>query len=339
MSNQPLMQAMRTKLTHQLEDAWYGRTGLTLVLRPLSWLFIAVATLRRFGYQIKVLKQTKLAVPVIIVGNLTVGGTGKTPLVIWIANYLKQAGYKPGIISRGYGGLARHWPQQVRPDADPIMVGDEAVVIARRSQCPMAVGPDRVAAGEALLKYADIDVIISDDGLQHYRLDRDVEILVIDGIRRFGNGYCLPAGPLRERPSRKDEVDIIITNGIAAQGEYPMKYEGMRLINMVSEQAAELTEFKDKVVTAIAGIGNPDRFFNYLRKTGLRISTISFPDHFHYQAESLQSVNDQTVIMTEKDAVKCQRFARPGWWYLPVDVELPEEFGLSLVSKLEKQSG
>lgn len=333
------MPGFRTTFSQHLQDAWYGRTGLTQVLRPLSWLFVAIATLRRFGYQIRILKQTKLSVPVIIVGNLTVGGTGKTPLVIWIANYLKQTGYKPGIISRGYGGLARHWPQQVRPDADPTMVGDEAVVISRRTQCPMAVGPDRVAAGEALLKYADVDVIISDDGLQHYHLDRDIEIMVIDGIRRFGNGYCLPAGPLREPPSRKNDVDMIITNGIAAQGEYPMKYRGGHLINMQNAQHAELTEFKDKAITAIAGIGNPDRFFNYLRKTGLRITTISFPDHFHYQADSLPLDDDQIVIMTEKDAVKCQRFARPGWWYLPVDVELPEEFGLSLVSKLEKHSG
>lgn len=334
MNNKSVIQALRAKVSGQLENAWYGHTGLTLVLRPLSWLFIVIATIRRFAYRYKLLRQTKLSVPVIIVGNITVGGTGKTPLVIWLASYLKKSGYKPGIISRGYGGLARHWPQQVRPDADPVMVGDEAVVISRRSQCPMAVGPDRLAAGQALLKYADVDVIISDDGLQHYRLARDIEIMVIDGIRRFGNGYCLPAGPLRERPSRRDEVDLIITNGIAAQDEYSMKYHGTRVINMVDEQVAELSEFKSKSVTAIAGIGNPDRFFNFLRTVGVRINAIAFPDHFHFTQDSLPSDDEQTVLMTEKDAVKCQRFAKPGWWYLPIDVELSEEFGLSVVNKL-----
>ena len=332
------MSALRTHIAQHLENSWYGHTGLTLILRPLSWLFITIATVRRFAYRYKVIKQIHLPVPVIIVGNITVGGTGKTPLVIWLANYLKKTGYKPGIISRGYGGLARHWPQQVRPDADPVMVGDEAVVISRRTQCPMAVGPDRLAAGLALLKYADVDVIISDDGLQHYRLARDVEILVIDGIRRFGNGFCLPAGPLRERPSRKNEVDMIITNGIAAQGEYPMKYLGARLVNMVDKAELDLSEFKNKSVTAIAGIGNPDRFFNFLRSMGLRINAIAFPDHFHYTSDALQ-LNDQIVLMTEKDAVKCQRFAKPDWWYLPIDVELPEEFGLSLANKLVRKSG
>ena len=330
---------LKNRITHHLENAWYGRTGLTLLFRPLSWLFIVIVTLRRFAYRYGVFKAVKLPVPVIVIGNISVGGTGKTPLVIWLANYLQQAGYKPGIVSRGYGGKARQWPQQVRPDADPIMVGDEAVVISRRTRCPMAVGPDRVAACQALLKYANIDIIISDDGLQHYRLDRDIEILVIDGIRRFGNGYCLPAGPLRELPSRKTEVDFIVTNGIAAQGEIPMKYLAQQAINLLSDEQKPLSDFKNEQITAIAGIGNPDKFFNFLRSAGLRINSIAYADHYHFTEASLSFADTQVLLMTEKDAVKCRRFAKPGWWYLPIDIELPDEFALSLVSKLGKSHG
>ncbi len=334
-----MQQDFKNKITHYLENAWYGHTGLTLMLRPLAWLFIAITTIRRFAYRYKIIKSVKLPVPVIVIGNLTVGGTGKTPLVIWVANNLKSAGYKPGIISRGYGGKAKHWPQQVRPDADPVIIGDEAVVISRRTRCPMAVGPDRAAAGEALLKYADIDIILSDDGLQHYHLQRDIEILVIDGIRRFGNGFCLPAGPLRELPSRKHEVDFIVTNGIAAHGEYPMKYLGPRAVNMLSGEERTLDEFKNKPVTAIAGIGNPDKFFNFLRAAGLRINSIAFADHFEYTQASLPFDDEQIVLMTEKDAVKCQRFAKADWWYLPINVELTEEFALSLMNRIGKYHG
>jgi tetraacyldisaccharide 4'-kinase len=273
------------------------------------------------------------------VGNITVGGTGKTPLVIWIANYLHQAGYKPGIISRGYGGKARSWPQQVRPDADPVMVGDEAVVISRRTGCPMAVGPDRIADGQALLKYANIDVIISDDGLQHYALERTVEIAVIDGIRRFGNGFCLPAGPLRELRSRLDEVDCRVTNGVAAQGEIAMRYQSDKVINLVSGEERRMSDFKNQPVNAIAGIGNPDRFFNFIRASGIRSNTRAYPDHHLYTADDIAFPDNEVLFMTEKDAVKCQRFARENWWYMPVDAVLPEDFGVQLIHLLEERHG
>lgn len=330
---------VRSRLALQLDKAWYGHTGLTMLLRPLSWLFLAISAVRKQAYQLGIRKQSKLAVPVIVVGNLTVGGTGKTPLVIWIARYLKQAGYKPGIISRGYGGKASHWPQQVRPDADPVIVGDEALVISGRTQCPMSVGPDRVAAGNGLLRYSDVDVIISDDGLQHYALAREIEVLVIDGIRRFGNGHCLPAGPLREPVSRKHTVDFIVTNGIAAQGEYAMKLLGNDFVNLRDGSTRQIAEFKGRTLQAIAGIGNPDRFFNFLRASGLRLETRSFPDHCDYTPELLGFASQQTLLMTEKDAVKCRRFAGEDWWYLPLDVELPDEFGLSLINKLEARNG
>jgi len=330
---------LKRRLAQRLERAWYERSPLTQLLRPLSWLFLCLISLRRFFYRHRFLKSTRLPVPVIVVGNITVGGTGKTPLVIWIANYLKQNGRKPGVVSRGYGGKARHWPQQVRPDADPIIVGDEAVVIARRTGCPMAVGPGRVEDGRALLQYADVDVIISDDGLQHYALQRSIEIAVIDGVRRFGNGFCLPAGPLRELRSRLDEVDFRITNGVAAQGEVPMRYKAERAINLVSGEERTLGEFNNQAINAIAGIGNPDRFFNFLRAGGLRISTRAYPDHHLFKPEEIDFPDEEAVFMTEKDAVKCQRFARDNWWYVPVDVELPAEFGVHLRSLIEERHG
>jgi len=330
---------LKQMISHHLQQSWYDKSGLTLLLRPLSWLFISISLIRRYLYRVGIKKSINLSVPTIIVGNLTVGGTGKTPLVIWLANYLKELGYKPGILSRGYGGMAHSWPQQVRPDADPYIVGDEAVVISRRTACPMAVGPDRVAAGEALLKYSNCDIVISDDGLQHYHLNRDVEVLVIDGIRRFGNGFCLPAGPLRECISRKDEVDCKVTNGVAAQGEYAMTYSGKNIVNLITQESKPLADISDQMIKAVAGIGNPDRFFNFLRAQGLRLDTNSFPDHYLYQEDSIQADENMIVLMTEKDAVKCQRFAKPNWWYVPVNVELPKEFGLEIISLLEKGHG
>lgn len=333
------MREMRRHIAHKLEQAWYERNGLTQLLRPLSWIFLVLVTVRRFVYRLKILKQVKLPIPVIVVGNISVGGTGKTPLVIWIANYLKQAGYKPGIISRGYGGKARTWPQQVRPDSDPTMVGDEAVVIARRTTCPMAVGPGRVEDVQALLKYANVDIIVSDDGLQHYALGRTVEIAVIDGIRRFGNGYCLPAGPLRELRSRLEDVDYRVTNGVAAQGEIAMRYQTDKAINLISSEIRQINEFKNQPVNAIAGIGNPDRFFNFIRTNGIRINTCAFPDHHAFTATDISFPDDEILFMTEKDAVKCQRFARENWWYIPVDAVLPDDFGVHLLHLLEEHHG
>lgn len=330
---------LKKRFAVKLEHAWYERGAFTQMMRPLSWLFLSIVTIRRFLYRINIFKHVDLPVPVIVVGNISVGGTGKTPLVIWIARYLKQAGYKPGIISRGYGGQAKNWPQQVRPDADPVMVGDEAVVISRRSECPMAVGPNRIADCQALLKYADIDVIVSDDGLQHYALGRTVEVAVIDGVRRFGNGFCLPAGPLRELRSRLEAVDCQVTNGVAAQGEIPMRYQTEKAINLISGEERLISDFKSETVYAIAGIGNPDRFFNFIRANGIRTNTRAFPDHHPFVAEDLAFSADEVLLMTEKDAVKCQRFARANWWYVPVDAILPEEFGLQLIHLLEERHG
>jgi tetraacyldisaccharide 4'-kinase len=327
-------------LENLLHKIWQQRNGVSQGLRPLSWLYCSVVFVRRWLYRLHILPSRRLKVPVIVVGNISVGGTGKTPLVVSLVEALKRAGYKPGVISRGYRGKARSWPQQVRPDSDPVMVGDEPILISRRTQSPMAVGPKRVAAAEALLKYSDCDIIVCDDGLQHYALRRDAEILVIDGARRFGNGFCLPAGPLREPVRRKDKVDFIVTNGLAAQNEFAMQYTGDTLVNLLDEnRTLPLTELKGKGVHAVAGVGNPQRFFERLLQTGLDVRQHPFPDHHLYLPRDLDYGKSVPIIMTEKDAVKCHRFAHENMWYLPITVNLDNEFEQQLLKRIESHNG
>ena len=228
---------------------WYGEhRGLKFYfLVPVSWFFCLLVWLRRSLYRLGLFRRYKAPIPVIIVGNITAGGSGKTPMVIWLARFLKGKGYKPGIVSRGYGGKAKVWPQQVRADSDYVAVGDEAVMLAARTECPMAVGADRPQVIQSLLEHHDIDVILLDDGLQHYALDRDIEIAVVNGERRFGNGYCLPAGPLRERPARLDEVDIIVVNGEGERREHPMSVSNQVAVSMLTAETRRLTDFTSEV--------------------------------------------------------------------------------------------
>ena len=325
-------------LARSLHNIWYNNTGMTVILRPLAWLYCAIVFVRRLLYKLHIIKSSKLEVPVIVIGNLTVGGTGKTPVVIHVANLLKRSGYSPGIISRGYGGKAKTWPQQVRPDCDPVMVGDEAILIARRTGCPMAVGPDRAATGAMLQKYSNCDIIISDDGLQHYALNRDVEVVVIDGQRRFGNGFCLPAGPLREPVSRKEKVDFVITNGIAGSNEYSMEYRGNIAINLADEsRRIKLEEFSDGLVHVVAGVGNPERFFEQMRNKGINVAEHAFSDHHPFTIDELNFGDDLPILMTEKDAVKCYRFPSENMWYLPIEVYMDNDFDMQLLNLLEKK--
>lgn len=327
-------------LIKKIQQSWYNKSSLTSILQPLSWLFCLLVQIRRLLYRLRILRTSKLDVPVIVVGNLTVGGTGKTPMVIELANLLKKQGYRPGVISRGYGGQARTWPQQVRWDGDPTMVGDEAILIARRTRCPMAVGPDRVASAKALLKYTDCNVIISDDGLQHYALGRDIEIAVIDGIRRYGNGKCLPAGPLREPIKRLDQVNFRITNGIAAPEEFAMTYKTEKLRRADDpEVMLDLSSLKNQTVHAIAGIGNPQRFFDQLKLSGLEIIEHAFPDHYPFKKTDLDFGEIQPIIITEKDAVKCQRFYLHNVWYQPIKAILDNQFIEQLLVMLERING
>jgi tetraacyldisaccharide 4'-kinase len=303
----------------------------------LGFLFSDAVRFRKFLYHLGVLKKHTLPVPVIVVGNITVGGTGKTPLIVWLAGFLKDSGFKPGIISRGYGGQAESWPQWVTADSDAKNVGDEALLIAKQAGCPMAVGPLRVDAANFLLQQADCNVILSDDGLQHYALNRDVEIAVIDGERRFGNGYCLPAGPLREPIERLQSVDFIIVNGEKSENnEFSMRLIGDTAVNLVTGEQKSLQEFNDVDCHALAGIGNPERFFKLLASAGLTCITHSFPDHYQFQCHDIEFADNKSVLMTEKDAVKCMAFAGKQHWYLPVKV-IPEDVFAEQLLKLLRE--
>jgi tetraacyldisaccharide 4'-kinase len=320
----------------RLDHYWYARSPWLVLLTPLSLLFRVLVRARRAAYRRGLLRSQRIDVPVIVVGNITVGGTGKTPLVAWLADYLGEQGFKPGIIARGYGGRAASWPQQVRADSDPAVVGDEAVLLAGLTGCPLAVGPDRVAAARALIKYNDCDLVISDDGLQHYALQRDIEIVVIDGVRRFGVGFMLPAGPLREPVSRLREADLLVVNGIGGAGEHPMKLKSGDAHNLRADGVTKkLSEFRDSRVHAVAGIGNPERFFQSLRQVIRRVEEHAFPDHHRFRANDLRFDDDAPVLMTAKDAVKCRRFASGIEWYVPVKAEMSRDFQARLNALLD----
>ncbi len=331
---------MKKSLIRWFEDAWYKEMYISAWFMPLSMLYVDAIRLRRFLYRIGVFKKTKLPVPVVIVGNITVGGTGKTPLVIWMVELLRQHGYKPGVISRGYSGAANKTPQAVTVDSDPALVGDEAVVLVRRCDCPVVVGADRVAAARQLLASNACDVIVSDDGLQHYALQRDVEIVVIDGERRFGNGYCLPVGPLREPPERIKQVDLVVVNGgnELPEDHYAMRCRGDQLVNLLSGERKSLADFKGLDCHAVAAIGNPSRFFAQLVSSGINCDTHAFPDHHAFVPADLKFNDDKPLLMTEKDAVKCHAFAQANHWYLPVSAELAEAFSQQLLTLLKDKT-
>lgn len=315
----------------------YSNNALAKLLLPLSWLFALTVALRRALYRAGIFAVRRVDVPVIVVGNITVGGVGKTPLVIALVQRLRAAGYKPGVVSRGYGGNAHVWPQPVRVDSDTRVVGDEAVLIVRHTGCPMAVAPDRVAAANALLKHADCDVIIADDGLQHYALARDVEIAVIDGVRRYGNGCFLPAGPLREPRSRLQEVDFVVAQGIAGQGEWGMKLVFDGVHNMADERCVEITEFRGQTVHAVAGIGHPRRFFDQLKGAGVNIIEHEFPDHHAFRTADFSFADGRPILMTEKDAVKCRAYADQNFWYIRAQAQIDDAFSAQVVERLKQR--
>lgn len=319
-----------------IERIWSGKSWFYILLLPFSWLYGAITLLRRFAYQKGWFASWKAPVPVVIVGNLTAGGNGKTPVVIWLVEQLIQQGFKPGVVSRGYGGKSDHYPLLLTSETLPSMAGDEPVLIHHRTGAPVAVAPNRRDAVKALLAQYELDVIITDDGLQHYALQRNYEIVVIDGQRRFGNGWWLPAGPMRERAGRLNSVDAIIVNGGVSQGdEIGMSLEGDIAVNLKTGEKKPVQQIKKAV--AIAGIGHPPRFFNSLHTKGIElITTKAFSDHSDYSAQELQDLTPDLdpLIMTEKDAVKCQHFAQDNWWYLPVSAKLNSQSVLKQVSNL-----
>jgi len=321
-----------------LERHWYNRslTWLTILLLPLSYLFRFIVRLRQFLYRHQFIKTTHFPVPVIVVGNLTVGGTGKTPLVLWLAHFLKTQGWRPGIVSRGMGGAKQFVPLWVDAHADPQNVGDEAILLARHSACPVVICIDRVAAVKELLGNTDCNIVLSDDGLQHYRLGRRIEIAVLDGERKLGNGYLLPAGPLREIPQRLQQMDFVVQQGEKRDKDYfQMQLQGNEVVSLVNSQdKLPLTHFKNVKVHAIAGIGNPQRFFSTLRQHGLEIIEHIFPDHYLYQADDFNFSEQLPIIMTEKDKVKCEELSDDRFWYLPVTTVIDKEFAVKLLQKL-----
>jgi tetraacyldisaccharide 4'-kinase len=326
---------------HWLEQHWYRFTPISLLLLPVSWVYCLLMVLRRGLYRLRIFSPVSLPVPVIVVGNITVGGTGKTPLVIWLADFLRQQGMRPGIVLRGYGGSAVDWPLVVTPDYDPDVVGDEAVMLARQSRCPVAADPDRVRGAQHLVREHHCDVIVSDDGLQHLRLARDIEIAVIDGVRRFGNGRCLPAGPLREPVSRLNDVALRVVNGEPRQGEVGMTLAetGLCRVN-APDTYASAGSFRGETVHAVAGIGHPDRFFSHLRRLGLKAIEHPFPDHYRFRAADIRFGDGLAVIMTQKDAVKCERFADDNMWYLAIEARPDPRVGEEVWKRLkEKQRG
>ena len=328
-----------------LESLWYRSSFWHVLLVPVSWLFGLIAGFRRALYLAGWIKTEKLPVPVIVVGNITVGGSGKTPLVLWLVNMLRSAGYHPGIVSRGYGGSIEalvEVDETMRPD----QVGDEPVLLLRRAACPVFVCPDRGLAARALLaRHQEVTVIIADDGMQHYRLPRDIEIAVIDGERGFGNGFRLPAGPLREPLSRLASVQAVVVNGHPIAKRIPPDTVPMRLhgdmlyrLNDPAERKP-VGEFTRSAVHAIAGIGNPGRFFAHLRGLGLRPEEHSFPDHHAFQAADLNLPGNGPILMTEKDAVKCKKFATDRCWVLAVDADLPPAFAQHILTLLRRVHG
>ncbi|KAA9001129.1 tetraacyldisaccharide 4'-kinase [Affinibrenneria salicis] len=320
-----------------IERIWSGRSRLYLLLLPLSFLYGALAALNRKSYQWGWRKRWRAPLPVVVVGNLTAGGNGKTPVVIWLVEQLQRRGFRVGVVSRGYGGHAERYPLLVNDQVTTRQAGDEPVLIFQRTGAPVAVAPRRRQAIEALLAQGELDIVVADDGLQHYALQRDVELVVVDGVRRFGNGWWLPAGPMRERAGRLRTVDAVIVNGGQARpGELAMRLTPGEAINLLSGERCAPARLHN--VVAMAGIGHPPRFFATLRELGVPVQReVAFSDHQDYQVEQLDALtqgSSRPLIMTEKDAVKCRAFARPDWWYLPVDAAFSDEQGRDLLSRL-----
>ncbi|MFV8868352.1 tetraacyldisaccharide 4'-kinase [Serratia fonticola] len=321
-----------------IERIWSGSSLVYLLLLPLSWLYGLVSGLIRLSYRCGLRKSWRAPVPVVIVGNLTAGGNGKTPMVIWLVEQLQQRGYRVGVVSRGYGGKSAVYPLVLDAQTTTRQAGDEPVLIYQRTGAPVAISPKRAEAVQALLNQGELDLIITDDGLQHYALQRDFELVVIDGVRRFGNGWWLPAGPMRERVSRLKTVDACVANGGVAQpGEIAMKLQALDAVNIASGERRPAIELPH--VVAMAGIGHPPRFFATLEKLGVEVEReVAFADHQEYNHGQLAALasQGQTLLMTEKDAVKCRAFAQPDWWYLPVEAILPTEQAEQLLQGIQK---
>ena len=306
-----------------LEAAWYRGDWWLWLLRPLEALFRLVTAIRRAAYKHGVFSSWRAPVPVVVVGNITVGGTGKTPIVVALVEHLQQAGLRPGVVSRGYGASNTAFPHTVTAASTAAHCGDEPLLTYQRTGCPCVVSPNRPAAVRQLLDEFAVDLILSDDGLQHYGLQRDMEIAVLDAARGVGNGFCLPAGPLREPVSRLLRVHHVLKRGSDDLRE-GVRYRAQALVNVASGQQRALDSNEDPVVvSAVAGIGQPAQFFGTLLAAGYVVQEHVFGDHHAYTADDFSDLQDAFVIMTEKDAVKCKGLVGDNTWYLKIDAELP----------------
>ena len=309
-------------LAERLTTAWYAGHPALVLLRPLEWLYRAVVQRKRARFLAGEGEIYRAPLPVLVVGNITVGGTGKTPLILWLIEHCRSRGLRVGVVSRGYGAQPPSLPWRVRADDSASVAGDEPLLIVQRSGVPLMIDPDRGRAVASLLRAEQLDLILSDDGLQHYRLARDLELVLIDAARGLGNRRCLPAGPLREPLERLHSVDALLYNGASEdpQGGYSFNLQPQALINLLSGETRSLEHFPPgQALHAVAGIGNPQRFFNTLEGLHWRPVRHAFADHAPYSAEVLNFSPALPVVMTEKDAVKCRAFAAPDWWYLAVD--------------------
>ncbi len=324
-----------------IEKIWFENHPLKYLLWPLLWplsqLFAYIARSRRDAYIQGKKSSYRAPIPVIVVGNITAGGNGKTPVVIWLVELLQTLGYHPGVVSRGYGAKAAQYPLIVDDSTSTAHCGDEPKLIFKRTGAPVAVDPKRAQAVKALLSY-DVDVIITDDGLQHYALQRDIEFIVVDGKRRFGNESSIPLGPLREPLSRLNEVDFVINNGgVAKPSEIKMTLTPNLAVNLANGQRMPVSQLKELV--AMAGIGHPPRFFNTLESLGAKPTfSQGFADHQAFEPSELKALANrgQHLIMTEKDAVKCADYAQDNWWYLPVSASFDSQQEARILNRIKE---
>ncbi|MEH6589692.1 MAG: tetraacyldisaccharide 4'-kinase [Halioglobus sp.] len=315
-----------------LVEAWYRKVWWLWLLRPLEGVFRLIARIRRNLYSTGLLGRYKAEVPVVVVGNITVGGTGKTPVVLALIEQLQTQGLKPGLVSRGYGATASSFPHAVGDHSTAADCGDEALLIFQRTGCPCVVSPSRVDAVKQLAHDYDVDLILSDDGLQHYALDRSMEIAVLDKNRGVGNGFCLPAGPLREPLSRLQSVDYVLWRG-SDDAQDGFSYQAVSLVNVVSGEEREVSpDAIGRQVYAVAGIGQPQQFFASLAAAGFDFESRIFDDHYNYQANDLADLRDRAIIMTEKDAVKYRVFAGNNVWFLKISAQLPQQLCQSVIA-------
>jgi tetraacyldisaccharide 4'-kinase len=324
-----------------LHESWRKPNALTLGLWPFSLIYRLLFSAKQFIYKLGVCKVYRAPVPVVVVGNITVGGTGKTPLVIYLVELLREYGYKPGVVSRGYSGHAEHYPMQVQYDTPVHMSGDEPALIVRRCEVPMVIGPDRRADIELLLAQNDVDIIVSDDGLQHFAMARDIEICLHDATRSNLNRHLLPAGPYREPVSRLDSVNLLVEHvsrleeGALESISMMLEPTAIRRLQGAKDNGSDEVFRPDNGVHVAAGIGNPQRFFDACRERGWNIIEHTFPDHHKFIDEDFQFDDNLPIVMTEKDAVKCQQINVHRLWYIPVDVKISAQFPQRLKQLLE----